>query len=269
MTVYFEAKTNSGVLQVRDDTAISYLSNKAKLSDYYVTSQSCKYQIDGGSNTSHTMYVYRLPTDIVAYIGNPSSNAVHIFTTINNVTDFNNQKGLGLYKLVGVSNCTKAQADNLNVYMFKQDAVGGTGTVGLQCFNASGVKVFDSNSNYLKVMDVVNFQHCAYGNWYNVEYSDNWKKIDKTHNHSKHAIAYWCSMFGSGGQWNRNTSGDNNWWVHDQYSEVCILSASSARVATLKHTEFPVGGSVNYNFCLLCGANSNRTMYSIIDVTNY
>ena len=229
MSVYFESKTDTGKVQVRDDTYISWLYSKTKLSQYYKGTRYAYYHFSDGtkftklvsdySSYMHTpitptlskyqIHLYELPEDALCFVSNPHGGlAVHLFFTLYDLTEqtgphYYDFRHIGNKKYLGVANCTKEQADNLDVYIYSQGENPYNNSYGLECYNASGKKVFDSNRPPIKLLSGFTFEHIAYTNAYNLNDSynlDNYVAVNRSFDTVNKIIALLISTDGMAGQ---------------------------------------------------------------------
>lgn len=293
MTKYFEAKTGTGKIQIRDDSPSIWLKSKTKLSQYFVRTVDIRLRFLGSDSyetivdnwrrsytvpalTQYSMHVYELPEDALCYIGNSVDNLnVHVVCNHTEVLAWGQTKYeseyLGSKKYVGIMNCTKSQADNLDVYIFSQGKINGSSSCGLECYNSQGEKIFDSNRPPLKVVSIVDHKHCNYANGDTLsEQPSSYTPIYKSVQKSGKNIAVWVSMAGT--VHTRSQGYDaygrlvgEGYQLGPCLTTVATLSKSSVLFRTIDFIAFK-NGSVELIMLML---KYNKTMASVIDVTNY
>ena len=293
MTQYFEAKTATGKIQIRDDSPSIWLKSKTKLSQYFVKTVDIRCRFLGSDSyetvvnnwqrnytvpglTQYSMHIYELPEDALCYIGNPVDNLyVHVVCNHTEVTVWGQTKYekeyLGSKKYVGVMNCTKSQANNLDVYVYSQGKITGNSSSGLECYNSQGEKIFDSNRPPLKVVSIVNHKHCNYANGNTLsKYPSSYTSIYKSVQKPEKNIAVWISMAGTV-HTNSQTYDAYGRLVKEGYqvgpclTTVATLSKSSVLFRTIDFIAFKDQSVID----LMLMLKYNKTMASVIDVTNY
>lgn len=305
MTVYFEAKTNNGDVQIRDDTYITWLYSKSKLGQYYKSTNDVKYHFYDSSYsnyygivtnfnnlwnpvappvTSYQMHCYELPVDAMCFIRNPYTDvSAHLFFALTNVTKqtgpyYYDFRPIGNKKYVGITNCTKSQADNFDLFVFSQGENPYTNDYGLECFDASGKKVFDSNRPPIRLLQNYNVQHVNYGNSRDLEYYyfiQNYQTIDQTLSFANKSVAVWVSLCGLVNNLvnqKQYAFGGTYYMASANLQTVTILENDSVRFKTRDFDAYlpnNVYDDTYIPFWLLEGnLRSNKTNATIINVTN-
>lgn len=267
MTRYFEAKTNTGILQIADDIQCLRLQDVLTLGDYFVESEATKYRVRGGSYQSYTAHCYALPlyNNRIAYISNPSTSPAHVFTRgavyVYKYIDHSPSE-IGLHKVVAVSNVSKAIADAMKVYVFSESVVPAI-SAGMECYNESGERVFSSDSKLLKLLNIVNFKHCANTKYDTIYHSNGFEYINNTHTYNNKTIAMWSDLAANAEIQDSLGSG---WFT------LPILTKNSLQV-TMADTDSAYNSSLytihGYFRAAAWPVRYNCSMYSIADVTNY
>lgn len=293
MTTYFEAKTNTGKIQIKDASPNIWMKSKTKLGQYYVKTVDIRYCFLGNDSYSiivndwlrnytvptlsqYDMYIYELPEDALCYLGNPDDSiSVHVFCNHTEVTIWGQTKYekeyLGSKKYVGITYCTKNQADNLDVYIFTQGKITESSSCGLECYNAQNEKIFDSNCPPLKLLNNINHQHCEYANGNTLsEYPTSYTAINRTIQTNGKSIAVWVSLAGT-----VHTTAQRydaygriigvGYQVGPCLSTVAVLSKNTVQFRTICFIAF----KDQYVLNLVLKLKYNRTMASVINVTNY
>lgn len=272
MSIYFETKTDSGLLQITDNQSILYLSRKTTLSTYYVETKKIKYAINGGSDVEHDVHIYSLPiSGEPMYIGSPSSGVAHVFPThvcyIHEWRDHNPVASIGKHNVLGISNVNKDIADNMMLYLFSQDSAPNT-NLGLECYNSKGNRIFSSATPVMKLLYANLFTHCAYGD----EWDGAYKDLSATHDYNGKSIAFNCSKSGYYKYRIRHSSESDKGRI-----PLCLLSSGKVQMVTITHNNhdnlsiYTGGSGFDYSTFIFyeCMNGANQTAYSIIDVTNY
>lgn len=267
MSTYFEAKTPNGLLQISDQFPALFLKKVSKLSDYYRTTWYGSYQPNGESNQRHELYYYDITPEVgtLLFIGNPTDIKVDLFTTTNELLEgigYSNThaqyRSHGSKHIIVVSNCTKNQADNLNVYEFT-DSMNFVGNVGLECFDENGVKVFSSNAYPLKILAVHYEQHCPNTSLHDIWWAgSNFKITPKTYSYPNKELAFFCPYHGHGG-------------AHDSNYRKSILTRLSKSLIEVKQLDVE---NIDFNLykwyhdVSITFPISAQTSYTVIDVSN-
>ena len=309
MSVYFEAINSNGKTQIRDDTYITWLYSKTKLSKYYVGTLDYFSHFSDGTKfstlanefinnhkvpslTAYQMHLYDIPEDALCFVSNPYTDVfAHVFFAIYSVTEqtgpyYYNFRHIGNKKYLGIANCTKAQANNFNMFIYSQGENNIKSNFGLECYNESGKKVFDSNKPPIKLLGCYNFKHINYSNGndlaggsvFNKNYLDDYVGIDKTLTYSNKNIGVFVSsdgFCGGAGRWSyRHKYNGQDAYGCPTFQTVSILSKDSVRFRTRDfHLTYSSETSQNPSYALnmLLGTKVkfNITNAAIIDVTNY
>ena len=261
MTRYFEAKTDSGYTQIADDELILYLRSKTSIGQYYVGTRKLKYAVNDGTYTERDVLIYSLPiVEDVLYIGSPSSGVAHLFPThvcyVQKWDGYNPTESLGKHNVLGIANIDKSVADAMTLYTFGQSDAPAA-NIGLECYNASGKRVFSSARPILKILDMNLFTHCNYGK----EGDGAYKDLDVTYIYNGKSIAFNCCYSGFYNLYN------------EAHFPICVLSNGKVQLATVTKSNYTNAGHSPDNYIMAaireCIDGANQTAYSIVNVTNY
>lgn len=203
MSVYFQALTTSGEVQVSDSTQYWHLTSAKTLGNYYKHTSARNFSDEIAGSGSHTGYFYQIASGEVKklfLIHNPSSEGVNIWSQYmaphyysqNPYAAHWDTQELGQWVLV--HDCDKELADNLIVYEYSADVDDDT-NVGLVCYNADGKCVFSSASYPLQIADFFNFIHTTSAE---VGWTSDWKLVSQENTYS-FPIGVWLMQSGGGG----------------------------------------------------------------------
>lgn len=309
MSVYFEVLNTSGRTQIRDDTYITWLYSKTKLSKYYIGTLDYYSHFNNGEKfttlandfygylnktptlTAYQMHLYDIPEDALCFVSNPYDNVyAHLYFAIYSVTEstgpyYYNFRHVGNKKYLGIANCTKEQANNFNLFIYSQGENNIKSHFGLECYNESGKKVFDSNRPPIKLLNCYNFKHINYSNGndlsggsdFDKNYLDDYTSIDKSFTYPNKHIGIWVNsdgFCGGSGRWARGFiyNGQQAYGCVT-FQTVSILSKDSIRFRTRDfHVTFPsstTGADGALGHLLGTKVKFNTTNAAIINVTNY
>lgn len=272
MGTYFQANTDSGVIQIDDSKKILHLFNKTKLGDYYKVTRNIQYTYEGIRRTSEAYaYIIHPNTRSLYFIANPSAAEAHVFTNSTIIWDWYisdkhvyervHDSGLGIL----VANLSKEMADDIDVYEFSLDSINAQGNYGLQCFDENGKIIFNSNQGVLNILDVGMVKSCPSNDLHTIYWADYYgqpfeyptKEVD----YGQKSIAFMATVNCWGG-----AISDNSTTVR---RPIHILTKNRYKtlLASPVSNNDPYPG-VTYAKDIINPYIRNYTMYMVIDVTN-
>lgn len=205
MSIYFEAKTNDGYIQVNDQCPIFRLEEVYDLGTKFVATSAWTFTDYTLGRKAHNGYFYQLSgedndTDVF-FIHNPTDTPVMLRTSYccpyyrqyaYPYTSHYYKEKRGWW--VVVYGCEKEIADSLKVLRFT-NAIPNIGNCGLECFDASGKMVFSSNCIPMKIVDYQNVIHTT--NRY-VFWTGDWTMQTTEYSYNL-PIGVWGFQMGCGG----------------------------------------------------------------------
>ena len=280
--MYFQAKGDAGSIQIDDNSKFYNFYRKHTLGEFDMVRQGpVKYGLSGESVTTRTAYYFAIngyysTNQIVPYLilyRNPTTTPIHIFTS--EFQDVINYLYSTAYyptvfsrtRWIAVTNCTLAQAQAIECYVFSYDSRPSSASVGIEVRDANNNVIFNSNSKILKVMDMAEVQHCTYGSE-----SGSGTDLNKSTTYEKDIALF----VGYRGLYNLGSTDVYN-LSKTAHFPVPILTKNKLEIKTCTNNAIVKDASLNEEggtcsdiFTTITGfAPCNRTNYFVADVTGY